>query len=94
MQSSKPLNQRSKQHFKLLKTSLNKKNAKHLDPKHTYTLNKSNQFSISKTSQDSLVSIHKHMYSLGWPNHIVHAHVSRVVKNITHCVCEKHPKIA
>ena len=27
-------------------------------PKHTHTLNKSNQFYISKTSQDSLVSIH------------------------------------
>ena len=32
------------------KTSLNKKNVKHLDPNHTYTLNKSNQFYISKTS--------------------------------------------
>ena len=29
LQSSKLLNQRSKQHFKLSKTSLNKKNAKH-----------------------------------------------------------------
>ena len=40
--------------------SLNKKNVKHLDPKHTHThtLNKSNQFYISKTSRDSLVSIH------------------------------------
>ena len=58
MQSHMLLNQRSKQHFKLLKTFLNKKNVKHLDPKHTHTLNKSNQFYISKTSQDSLVSIH------------------------------------
>ena len=41
--------------------SLNKKNVKYIDPKthtHTHTLNKSNQFYISKTSQDSLVSIH------------------------------------
>ena len=39
MQSSKLLNQRSKQHFKLSKTSLNpkKKNVRHLDPKHTHT---------------------------------------------------------
>ena len=58
MQSNMLLNQRSKQHFKLLKTSLNKKNDKHLDPKHTHTLNKSNQFYLSKTSQDNLVNIH------------------------------------
>ena len=31
------LNQRSKQHFKLSKSSLNKKNVKYLDPKHTHT---------------------------------------------------------
>ena len=37
---------------------LSTKNVKHMDPKHTHTLNKSNQFYISKTSQDSLVSIH------------------------------------
>ena len=41
---------------------LSTKNVKHIDPKHTHahthTLNKSNQFYISKTSQDSLVSIH------------------------------------
>ena len=30
-------------------------------PKHTRTLNKSNKFYISKTSQNSLVSIHKHI---------------------------------
>ena len=44
-----------------------KKNVKHIDLKtnthththtHTHTQNKSNQFYISKTSQDSLVSIH------------------------------------
>ena len=64
MQSTKLINQRSKQHFKLLRTSLNKKNVKYLDPNHTrvrthtHTHNKSNQFYISKTSQDSLVSIH------------------------------------
>ena len=45
--------------------SLNKKNVMHIDPKthththtHTQKKNKSNQFYISKTSQDSLVSIH------------------------------------
>ena len=37
MQSSMLLNQRSNQHFKLSKTSLNKKNVKHLDPKHAHT---------------------------------------------------------
>ena len=58
MQSSKLLNQRSKQHLKLSKIYVNKKNVKHLDPKHTHTLNKSNQFYISKTIQDNLVSIH------------------------------------
>ena len=53
------LNQGSKQHFDLSKTSLNNKNVKHFDPKtHTHTLNKSNQFYISKTSQDSLASIY------------------------------------
>ena len=56
------LNQESNQHFKLSKTSLKKKNDKHLDPKHTHThthtLNKSNQYYSLKTSQDSLVSIH------------------------------------
>ena len=58
MQSSMLPNQISKQHVKLSKTSLNKKNVKHLGTKHTHTLNKSNQFYILKTSQDSLVSIH------------------------------------
>ena len=52
MQSSMQLNQGSKQHFKLSKSSLNNK-FKHKDPKnthtHTHTLNKSNQFYISKT---------------------------------------------
>ena len=54
---------------------------------HTYTLNKSNQFYISKTSYDSLLSIHQHTYSLWWPNHIVLAHVSKVAKNLR-VVCE------
>ena len=62
MQSNMLLKQRSKQYFKLSKSSLNKKNVKHIDPKHTHThthtLKKSNQFYISKTSYDSLVSIH------------------------------------
>ena len=58
MQSNMQLNQRSNQHIKLSKSSLDK-NFKHMDlKKHTHTLNKSNQFYISKTSQDSLVSIH------------------------------------
>ena len=39
--------------------SQQEKNVKHIDLKiHTYTQNKSNQFYISKISQDSLVSIH------------------------------------
>ena len=35
---------RSQKHLSIKKT------VKHIDPKHTYTLNKSNQFYISKTS--------------------------------------------
>ena len=35
-----------------------RKNVKHIDPKHTHTLSTSNQFYISKTSYDSLMSIH------------------------------------
>ena len=57
MQSSMQLNQGSNQPYKPSKTSLNN-NFEHIDPKNTHTLNKSNQFYISKTSQDSLVSIH------------------------------------
>ena len=56
MQSSMLLNQRSKQNFKFLKTSLNAKNVKHIDPKthtHTHTLNKSNQFYTNKLRQFS-----------------------------------------
>ena len=53
MQSNMLLNQRSKQYFKLSKTSLIKKNVKHIDPKHTHThthtLNKSNQFLKNKS---------------------------------------------
>ena len=38
MQSNMQLNQGSKQHFDLSKTSLNNKNVKHFDPKtHTHT---------------------------------------------------------
>ena len=65
MQSIMQINQGSKQHFALSKSSLVNKIDKHLDPKthththtHTHILNKSNQFYISKTSQDNLVSIH------------------------------------
>ena len=54
---------------------------------HIYTLNKSNQFYISKTSYDNLLSIHQHTYSLWWPNHIVLTHVSKVAKNLC-VVCE------
>ena len=50
MQSSMLYNQRSKQYFKLSKSSFNKKNVMLIDPKHTHTLNKSNQFYISKTN--------------------------------------------
>ena len=50
MQSNMLLNQRSNQNFKLSKSSLIKKNVNDIDPKHTHTLNKSNQFYISKTS--------------------------------------------
>ena len=52
------LNQISKQHFKLSKSSLNKKNVQLLNPKHTHTLNKSNQYYILKTNYDILVIIH------------------------------------
>ena len=38
MQSNMQLNQGSKKHFNLSKTSLNNKNVKHIDPKtHTHT---------------------------------------------------------
>ena len=50
MQTSKLLKHRSNQHVKLSKTSLNKEMQSIHDPKHTRTLNKSNQFYISKTS--------------------------------------------
>ena len=42
MQSNKQLNQGSKQHFNLSKISLNKKNVKHIDPKHTHTTHVTN----------------------------------------------------
>ena len=89
MQSSKLLNQRSKQHFKLSNTSLNQKKCEAfmIQNAHTHALNKSNQFYISKTSQDSLMSIHLHMYPLWCPNYIVLAHVSKVAKNMR-VVCE------
>ena len=72
MQSSMLLKQRSKQHFKLSKSSLNNKNDKYLDPKtHTHTLNKSNQFYISKIRQFS-----KHTLT----------HVNLVMAK-SHCTC-------
>ena len=37
MQSSMLHDQKSKQHFNFSKSSLNKKNVKHIDPKHTHT---------------------------------------------------------
>ena len=87
MQSNIQLNQWSNQHIKLLKSSLNK-NFKHMNLKntHTLTLNKSNQFYISKTSQDSLVRYINTCKTLWWPNHIVPVHVSRIEKNIACCV--------
>ena len=65
------LNQRSKQHFYLSKSSLNKKNIKHLDPKHTHThtkqvepilyfKNKSRQFSEHTLTQVFLVMEKSH----------------------------------
>ena len=48
--TSKLLNHRSNQHVKLSKTSFNKKIQSIHDPEHTHTLNKFNQFYISKTS--------------------------------------------
>ena len=88
MQFNMKLNQWSNQHIKLSKSSFNK-NFKHMDlPKetHTHTLKKSNQFYISKTkfrqfSEHTLTHV-----NLCWPNHIVSAHVSRIVKNIACCV--------
>ena len=51
MQSSMQINQGSKQHFNLSKTSFKQEKCKYIDPKtHTHTLNKFNQFYISKTS--------------------------------------------
>ena len=58
MQSNMQLNQQSNQYIRLLKSSLKWK-FKHMDlHKRTRTLNKFNQLYISKTSLDSLVSIH------------------------------------
>ena len=50
--------ERKNTHVKLSKTTLNKKMQNIHDPKHTHTQNKSNQFYISKTSYDNLLSIH------------------------------------
>ena len=76
MQSNMQLNQWSNQHIKLSKTSLKWK-FKHMDlQKHTHTLNKSNQFYISKTSlrqfsehtliyvksRDNQTTLYLHMY--------------------------------
>ena len=59
MQSSKLLNQRSNQHIKLSKTSIKQEKCKafKIQDIHTHTLNKSNQFYISKISQDNF-SVH------------------------------------
>ena len=54
MQTSKLLNQRSNQHFKLSKSSLDKKmQSIHRSKNHTHTLNKSNQFYKNKLRQFS-----------------------------------------
>ena len=71
MQSSMLQNQRSKQHFKLSKSSLNKKNVKHIDPKHTHThkisltnffyfKNKLRQFSKHASTHVFLVIVKSH----------------------------------
>ena len=44
--------------FKALKNNSQQEKWQAFNPKHTHTLNKSNQFYILKTNQDSLVSIH------------------------------------
>ena len=51
------LNQKSKQHFELSKSSLNNNFLAHESQTHTHT-HTLDQIYISKTSQDSLVSIH------------------------------------
>ena len=72
MQSTMLLKHKPKQDFKLSKSSLNNKNVKHNDPKtHTHTLNKSNQFYISKIRQFS-----KHTLT----------HVNLVMAK-SHCTC-------
>ena len=73
MQSNMLLNQRSNQHFKLSKSSLIKKNVKHIDPKHThihthtkhvqpilYFKNKLRQFSKHTFTQVFLVMTKSH----------------------------------
>ena len=63
--TSKLLKHRFNPHIKLSKTSLNNNNNNNNNKKckafkiqNTHTLNKFNQIYISKTSQDSLMSIH------------------------------------
>ena len=60
--TSKLLKHRFNPHIKLSKTSLNNNNnnkkCKAFKIQNTHTLNKFNQIYISKTSQDSLMSIH------------------------------------
>ena len=87
MQPSKLLNQDPNNILNFQKHHLTRKMQSIHDSKHTHTLNKSNQFYILKTSQDSLVSTHLHMYPLWWPNHIVLVQVSKVAKNMR-VVCE------
>ena len=63
--TNKLLKQTSKPYIKLSNLNSNKMQSIHRSNNtHTHTLNKSNLFYISKTSQDSLVSIYQHMYLL------------------------------
>ena len=56
--TTQPMIQSTQKSLKIVSQS---KNFEHKDLQNTHTLNKSNQFFISKISQDSLVSIHYHM---------------------------------
>ena len=96
--TSKLLNQRSNQYIKLLRHRSIYKHSIHRSKNthtHTHTLNKSNQFYISKNkSRQFSKHILTHVFlvmakshcTCTWPNHIVHAHVSKVVKNFACCV--------
>ena len=73
MQSSMQLNQGFNQYFKLLKSSFNNILSTKIPKTHTHTLNKSNQFYISKTSQRQ------------FSDHTL-THVNPVMAK-SHCIC-------